>query len=302
LNSSPTLIVVVGATAVGKTETAIRLAEYFKTEIISADSRQFYRELTIGTAKPSNEELQRAKHHFIDSHSITENYTVGQFENDALMVLESIFQHRSVAILAGGSGLFVKILCDGMDEIPETDPEIRVQLIAELADSGLKPLLEELKIKDLDYYEEVDKANPQRILRALEVCRSTGLPFSSFRTQKKVKRPFNIIKIGLTRPREELYARIDARMDAMIAQGLLEEAKSLLPFQSHNALQTVGYQEIFAFLNGEYDWEEAVRLLKRNSRRYAKRQLTWFRKDTDIQWFEADKFEDILRFLTLSIQ
>lgn len=294
-----------GATAVGKTAMAIRLAQYFDTEIISADSRQFYIEMNIGTAKPSSEELKAVKHHFINSHHIDNEYNAGQFEKDAIAILAEIFQRKKLAILVGGSGLYVKALCEGFDAMPEVAPTIRKSLQEEFATKGLAPLLKELEEKDLIYYQSVDKSNPQRILRALEVIRATHLPYSSFRRQEsnenQVYRPFQIIKIGLDRPREELYQRIEERMDMMIADGLLEEVKKLYPYKHLNAMQTVGYQEIIDFLDGKYDWEEAVRLLKRNSRRYAKRQLTWFRKDTQIQWFSPNSFDKIVAYIQKSM-
>jgi tRNA dimethylallyltransferase len=295
------VIVLAGPTAVGKTDLSLKLAKYYDTEIISADSRQFYKELNIGTAKPSVEELAEVKHHFINSHSITTAYNVGQYEVDALQVIEKLFQKKKVAILTGGSGLFIKAVCEGMDKMPEVDKMLRAELAQRFEKEGLERLAEELQKLDPEYYETVDKQNPHRIMRALEVCLSTGKPFSSFRTQHKASRPFEIIKIALERPRQELYQRIDLRMDYMIAQGLLEETKNLQNYQHHNALQTVGYQEIFAYLKGEYDWEEAVRLLKRNSRRYAKRQMTWFKKDTEFHWFSAIEEEKIWAFLAQTL-
>ncbi len=291
------LIVIVGATAVGKTALSIKIAQYFHTEILSADSRQFYKELNIGTAKPSKEELAAVPHHFIDSHHITEEFNVGDYEKEGLKKLEQIFETKNTAVLTGGSGLYIKVLCEGIDEMPETKPEIRAKLQEKLVQEGLESLVELLKKLDFDYYQTVDKSNTQRVIRALEVCLSTGLPFSSFRTKKKADRPFQIIKIGIDRPREVLYERIDQRMDAMLSAGLLEEVKSLEAYKDRNALQTVGYQEIFDFLEGKQDWEETVRLLKRNSRRYAKRQMTWFRKDTDIRWFDADSEQEIITYI-----
>jgi tRNA dimethylallyltransferase len=299
--ASKYLIVLAGPTAVGKTDLSIRLAQYFDTEIISADSRQFYREMNIGTAKPSATELQLIKHYLINSHSITEEYSVGQFERDVLQILPDIFQKKDIALLVGGSGLYVRAICEGMDEMPDADFQIRETLHNRLITNGLDDLLIELAQLDPLYYAQVDKANPQRVMRALEVCLSSGKPYSDFRKNQKTPRDFKIIKIGLDRPREELYARIDARMDLMIAQGLLEEAQNLLPYQQHNALQTVGYQEIYGYLRGEYDWNEALRLLKRNSRRYAKRQLTWFRREADMNWFHPDDFDQILHFITQNL-
>jgi tRNA dimethylallyltransferase len=291
------LIVLTGPTAVGKTDLSIKIATYFKTEILSADSRQFYREMTIGTAKPSEQELSLVNHHFVNNLSITQEYTVGMYEEEAIKKLSELFRTHKVVVMTGGSGLFIKALCDGLDNIPEVEPEIREKLNQEFDAHGLEPLLKELRDKDPDYYETVDRSNPVRIIRALEICRGTGMPFSSFRTSIKKERPFKIIKIGLTREREELYQRIDLRMDQMLQNGLIEEVKALLPFRNKNALQTVGYSEVFDFLDGKCDQVEMVRLLKRNSRRYAKRQLTWFTKDKEFQWFHPDQVEDIITHL-----
>ncbi|SIR14738.1 tRNA (adenosine(37)-N6)-dimethylallyltransferase MiaA [Pontibacter lucknowensis] len=296
------LIVVVGPTAVGKTALCVRLAQHFGTEIISADSRQFYQEMSIGTAKPTQEEQQGIRHHFVDSHPITETYNAGAYEQDVLALAGQLFQRHEAVILTGGSGLYVRAVTDGMDEMPEADPAVRESLTARYQQEGLQPLLEQLQELDPTYYERVDKANPQRVIRALEVCLSSGQPYSAFRKAGTRERPFHIIKIGLTRDRPELYERIDRRMDLMLEQGLLEEAKSLYPYRAHNALQTVGYKEIFDYLEGQYDWEEAVRLLKRNSRRYAKRQLTWFHKHADYTWFHPEQWDEILRFIRQQMQ
>lgn len=291
------LIVVVGPTAVGKTDLCVRLAQHFHTEIISADSRQFYKEMSVGTAKPTPEEQQGIPHHFVDSHHIAETYNAGAFEQDTLKLLDQLFEQHQAVILTGGSGLYVRAITNGMDEMPETDPDIREELTARYQHEGLAPLLEQLQQLDPEYAARVDQSNPQRIVRALEVCLSSGQTYSSFRKAGAQERPFHIIKIGLNRDRTELYGRIDQRMDQMLAQGLLEEAKALYPYRAHNALQTVGYKEIFDFLEGKYDWEEAVRLLKRNSRRYAKRQLTWFHKHHDYTWFHPGDWSGILTFI-----
>lgn len=291
------LIVVVGPTAVGKTETCITLAKHYETAIISADSRQFYKEMDIGTAKPNAFERAQITHHLVDQLSIHQNYTAKDFETDALKIISSIHAQRNVAILAGGSGLFVKAVCEGLDEIPDIPPVYREKLIEELQTKGLNTLLEQLEKLDPLYFSQVDKANSQRIVRALEVIRFTGKPFAAFRQNKKAFRPFDIIKIGLDRPREVLYERINQRMDKMIENGLFEEAKNLFPFRHLNALQTVGYSEIFDYFLEKYEYEEAVRLLKRNSRRYAKRQLTWFRKDPEIAWFNPDDIAAIIRHI-----
>lgn len=287
-------MVVAGPTAVGKTAFSIRLAQHYETEIISADSRQLYRQLNVGTAKPSADELAVVPHHFIDILSPEEDYNAGQFERDALKKLEELFDHHSVVVVAGGSGMYVQALCQGIDEMPEVPAAVRTELKERLELEGLSAILADLKRLDPLYYEEVDRQNPQRVLRAMEVCLFTGKPFSDFRRKAIVKRPFRIIKIGLERPREELYSRIDLRMDAMIAEGLFKEAESLHPFKNLNALQTVGYKEIFDYLEGKYDKEEAVRLLKRNSRRYAKRQLTWFKKDSEYHWLHPEALQEAI--------
>lgn len=292
-----TLIVIIGPTASGKTALSIKVAREFGTEILSADSRQIYKEMNIGTAKPSAEELSAVKHYFINSHPITEDYNIGKYESDALAVLGEIFKTKNIAVLTGGSGLYVKALCEGMDEVPEADTEVREQLTEKLQREGLASLLDELSASDPVYYAGVDRSNTQRILRALEVCRSAGMPFSSFRKGIKKERPFRTIKIGMKWERSELYGRIDRRMDEMIAAGLFEEAKQLYPFRENNALQTVGYKEIFDWMEGKYDREEAVRLLKRNSRRYAKRQMTWFSRDPEIFWMDAKKEKEIIDFI-----
>lgn len=286
-----------GPTAVGKTELCLTLADKFQTEIVSCDSRQFYRELELGTAKPTPDELSRVRHHLINSLSIAEDYDVKRFEADALQVLDSIFSEKSVAILTGGSGLFADAVTKGFDEIPEVAAEIRQGLIAEYGEKGLEWLQAEVERVDPEYFEVVDRQNPQRLMRALEVFLGTGLKFSSFRQKKKTERPFHTIKIGLDRDREELYQRIDLRMDQMIAQGLFGEAESLFEKRHLNALQTVGYSEIFGYLEGSYDREESIRLLKRNSRRYAKRQLTWFRRDPEIRWFHPSQTKEILTWI-----
>lgn len=289
-----TLVVVAGPTAVGKTELCLWLAQVLDSEIVSADSRQFFREMTIGTAKPSPAELAAVPHHFINSHHIGQDYNAGAFETEALQTLDSLFREKEVAILTGGSGLYIRAVCEGMDQMPEVDPALRQRLMQDLEQQGLPVLLAQLQHLDPDYYRQVDQANTQRVIRALEVCLASGQPYSHFRVRESSPRPFRIIKIGLERDRQELYQRIDDRMDQMIAQGLLEEARALFSFRHHNALQTVGYKEIFDFLEGSYDWEEAVRLLKRNSRRYAKRQLTWFRKDPGFTWFHPNDKTGIL--------
>ena len=295
-----TLIIIAGPTAVGKTDLCVKLAKILDTEVVSADSRQFYRELVIGTAKPTVEEMGGIKHHFINSHSIQDYYSVGDFERDCLAVLEEIFQKKDFVVLTGGSGMFIKMITDGIDEMPEADLDLRQKLVKRLENEGLDILVSELKLLDPVYYEQVDIQNTQRVLRALEVCISTGKPFSSFRKNQKMERPFDIIKIALERPREELYARIDKRMDMMLENGLEAEAKSVIDFREHYALKTVGYREIYEHLDGNYDREEMIRLLKRNSRRYAKRQMTWFKNQDEFYWFDAKDEEGIMRLIAPS--
>ncbi len=295
------LILVVGPTAVGKTDLCLKLAKKFQTEILSCDSRQFYREMNRGTAKPSADELAEVPHHFINNLSITEAYDVRKYEEEALDLLGKLFQKYRVVILTGGTGLFADVVVNGMDAIPEVAPEIREEIIHEYQSKGLTWLQVAVQEVDPEFYAQVDRANPQRLMRALEIWRGTGLKFSSFRTKNKVKRPFEVIKIGLDRPREELYRRIDSRMEQMLAKGLFAEAEGLFEKRGLNALQTLGYTEIFDFLEGKYDKEELIRLLKRNSRRYAKRQLTWFRRDPLIHWFHPSEEREILAFLANQI-
>lgn len=290
LGKTKYLIVVAGPTAVGKTKLAIELAKYYKTEILSTDSRQFYKEMSIGTAKPTQEEQEEVAHHMIDFLSIHQNYNVKQFEEDALQILEHIFSKKNIAIATGGSGLYIKTLCEGIDEMPEISTETRNKWQKKLQEEGMSALLSILKNVDPAYYQQADLQNPRRVLRALEVFSDTGIPYSAFRksaTNKNTQaRNFKVIKLGLTRERTQLYERINERVESMIENGLLEEARSLHPYHDLNALQTVGYQELFPYFDHQYDLEEAVSLIKRNSRRYAKRQMTWFRKASNMQWFD----------------
>ena len=282
----PVLLTIAGPTAVGKTALCVQLAQHFHTEIVSADSRQFFRELSIGTAKPTPPEMQGVPHHFIDSHSISEDYSAGRFATDCQAVLTTLFQKHALVILTGGSGLYVQAVTDGLDELPSVPAEVRAQLHAELVAHGLPHLVAELADTDPVAHARIDQQNPQRVVRALEITRATGRPFSSFHTQSPAaENPlFRNVKVALTREREELYQRINLRVEHMLAAGLLDEVRGLLSYRHHHALQTVGYQEIFGYLDGTYDWAEAVRLLQRNTRRYAKRQLTWLRRDAAYQW------------------
>ncbi|MFN8436690.1 MAG: tRNA (adenosine(37)-N6)-dimethylallyltransferase MiaA [Cytophagales bacterium] len=284
----PILVIIVGPTAVGKTALGIQLAKKYNSVVISADSRQFYKEMNIGTAKPTDTELAEVTHFFVNSLSITESYNAGDFERDGINLLTDLFQKHPVVFMVGGSGMYVKALCEGLDDMPEIDEELRESLNHQSI-NDYESLLNKLLLLDPEYYNQVDKANKQRVVRALEMCILTGKPFSEFRTLEKKERNFKIIKIGLEREREKLYQLIDQRMDLMLQNGLKKEAEQLLPFQNEYALQTIGYTEIFRHLEGAYDWDECERLLKRNSRRYAKKQLTWFKKDTDIHWLNVDQ-------------
>ena len=296
------LVVIVGPTAIGKTALSIELARRFNADILSADSRQFFKEMEIGTAKPSSQELAQAPHHFINSHSIKHEYDAVSFADDAEKILHKLFEKNDIQIMVGGSGLYVKAFCEGLDEMPQTDLTIRSALKEQLKSEGLDSLLVELQQKDPDFYDKIDKANSQRIIRALEVIRESGKPYSTFRKDYQGKQhDFKILKIGLEMDRETMYERINERMDAMLEMGLLNEAKNLYPHRTKNALQTVGYKELFDFIEEKYDFDEAKRLLKRNSRRYAKRQLTWFKKDESIHWFNPSNMTDILKLIESKI-
>ncbi len=291
------LIVISGPTAVGKTALAIKIARAFNTEIVSADSRQFYKEMSIGTAKPSRDELEQAKHHFIDSISIHQDYSVGDYEREALSLLNRLFETKRVVVLTGGSGLYIKAVTEGFDDLPKVPSSVRERLNLELSEKGLLALSEELRRLDPLYYDSVDIKNPHRIIRALEVIRTTGKPFSSYRIADLKPRSFNRIHISLTLERAELYERINQRVDQMMRQGLLEEARGLVPFSDLNALSTVGYTELFDYFNGASNLEEAVGLIKQNTRRFAKRQLTWFRRDPSIEWFQPCQVDAIINYI-----
>jgi len=279
-----TVIIICGPTAVGKTSFAIQLAQLLNTEIISADSRQCYKELNIGVAKPSNEELQAVQHYFINSHSIHDDVNAAVFEEYALAAADTIFQKHTTAVMVGGTGLYIKAFCEGMDAIPEIDKAVRQQVIDLYEANGIQYLQNELAEKDPEFWKDAEPQNPQRLMRALEVLLSTGRSIKTFQKGTKEQRPFNIIKVGLELPREQLYNQINTRVDEMIEQGLVDEVKSLLPYKNLNALQTVGYKEIFEYLDNKITLAEAVNNIKTNTRHYAKRQLTWFKKDADIEW------------------
>lgn len=280
----PTLHIILGPTAVGKTDYAVAEALRVGSPVVSCDSRQIYRELRIGTARPSPEQLAAVRHYFIADRSVTEPCSAGGYEVEALQLLERLFREHDTVVMAGGSGLYVDALCNGLDDFPEADPELREQLSERLRTEGVAALRAELRILDPASYATIDPANGQRIVRALEVTLATGRKFSSFKTRPAKQRPFAIVKTGLTRPRPELYARIDARVDRMMEEGLLEEARAMLPYRHLPALNTVGYKELFDYFDGRHDLAEAIRLIKRNTRHYAKKQLTWWARDPSIRW------------------
>jgi tRNA dimethylallyltransferase len=281
-----TLLTIVGPTAIGKTRMAIALATHFGTEILSCDSRQFFKELRIGTAVPSAGELMAAPHHFIQHKSIFEAYSVGDFERDAIALLDKLFKKHDVVVMVGGSGLYAKAIIDGLDDFPEVDEVIRQELNEAYAQKGIGYLQELLKTLDEVQYNQMDVQNPQRLIRALEVCRASGKPYSSFLQRKEKQRDFTSVQIGLTADRTEVYERINKRVDMMLEEGLLIEAQDMMPYRHLNALQTVGYKELFSFFEGECSFEVAIEAIKMNTRRFAKRQFTWFQKDKRIKWFD----------------
>lgn len=281
-----------GPTGVGKTELALRIAERYGCPIVSCDSRQIYREIPIGTAAPTAEEQRRVKHYFVGERSIEEDYNAGQYERDALELLETLFAKQDVVVMTGGSMLYADAVCKGLDDLPSVPPSVRADVQREYETKGLAWLQSEVQRLDPAYWEEVDQQNPARLAHCVEICRVTGKPYSALRSHTEKARPFRILKVGLDRPRAELYARIDERVKAMMAAGLPEEAKAVYPKRALNSLQTVGYKELFAYLDGEYDLDRAVELIQQNSRHYAKRQLTWFRRDKEIHWLNAkDEYE-----------
>ena len=296
-SKQPTLIVVVGPTGSGKSALAVKLAQYYGAPIISCDSRQLYRGMPIGTAQPTAEEQAAAKHYFIADREPEDDFNCGRYEVEALALLEELFAHNDYVVAVGGSGLYVKALCEGMDELPEADATLREELKSRLATEGLASLVEELRSRDARCVEQIDVNNPSRVMRALEVCIVSGRPYSEQRSGERRQRPFNIVKIGTDMPRDVLYERIDRRVDMMVEEGLVEEARAMLPKREFNALQTVGYRELFDYFDGRCSLEEAIDLVKRNSRRYAKRQLTWFRRDEAIGWFSPDKLEEIIKYI-----
>ncbi len=296
------LIVVVGPTAIGKTALAIALAQYYHSEIISADSRQFFKEMHIGTAKPSADELTQAPHHFINSHSIKTLFSTGDFEVQGIQKIEELFKKHNIAILVGGSGLYIDAICKGLDKLPEIDLAIRERLNTQLAEKGISIIQKQLKELDPEYYSKVDQSNPQRMIRGLEVVLSSGKKLSSLLTANKKIRSFNIIKIGLNLDRALLYERINQRVDLMMKAGLLEEVESLFTYRQYNALNTVGYTELFDYLDNKTDLETAVAMIKQNTRRFAKRQLTWFRRDENTVWFEPNQTTEVIEFIKVKLK
>lgn len=293
----PALIVLIGPTGVGKTELSLRIAEHFHTHIVSSDSRQLYADLKIGTAAPTPQQLQRVPHHFVGTLQLTDYYSAAQYESEVLAVLDDLFKQQDVVLLTGGSMMYVDAICKGIDDIPTVDADTRQLMLQRYEEEGLERMCAELKLLDPEYYKIVDLKNPKRVIHALEICYMTGKTYTSFRTQQKKERPFRIIKIGLTRDRAELYQRINRRVDQMIEEGLVEEAKAVYPYRHLNSLNTVGYKEIFKYLDGEWELPFAIEKIKQNSRIYSRKQMTWFKRDKDILWFHPDEEERILTCL-----
>ena len=298
----PTLIVLIGPTGVGKTELSLRLAETFRTCILSADSRQLYADLPIGTAAPTPEQLARVKHYFVGTLRLTDYYSAAQYEADALRLLGELFATHSTVVLTGGSMMYVDAVCKGIDDIPTVDADTRQLLLQKYETEGLERLCAELRLRDPEYYRVVDLKNPKRVIHALEICYMTGRTYTSFRTRTAKERPFRILKVGLTRDREELYDRINRRVDQMMDDGLLDEARRVYPLRACNSLNTVGYKELFKYIDGEWTLPFAVEKIKQNSRIYSRKQMTWFKRDTDIRWFHPDQEAEIQAYLRERIE
>ena len=296
------LIVLLGPTGIGKTDLSIDIAMHFNTDILSSDSRQFYKELRIGTAVPTSLQLKKVKHHFIWNKSIHDYYNVSMYEQEVLQTLEVLFKEKDNAFLVGGSGLYIDAVCKGIDDMPDIDEDLRNSLLERIEKEGVESLRFDLKKLDPESYANIDLKNKNRLLRAVEVCLMTGKPYSSYRNKTAKERDFKLIKIGLRRDREELYERINMRVDMMMEEGLLEEAKSVFEYKNLNALKTVGYRELFGYFEGIHSLEKAIELIKRNSRHYAKRQITWFARDKDIKWFHPDDKNEILKYLSSKIK
>jgi len=295
------LIVLIGPTGVGKTELSLSLAERYKTCIVSADSRQLYADLKIGTAAPTEEQLKRVKHYFVGTLQLADYYSAARYEEEVMELLSELYTEHDTVILTGGSMMYVDAICKGIDDIPTVDNETRELMLRRYETEGLEPLCAELKLLDPEYYKVVDLKNPKRVVHALEICYMTGKTYTSFRVREQKTRPFEIIKIGLTRPREELYERINHRVDLMIEEGLVEEARKVYSYRNLNSLNTVGYKEIFNYLDGEWDLSFATDKIKQNSRIYSRKQMTWFKRDTDIHWFHPDNVTEIYSFLNAII-
>lgn len=291
------LIVLIGPTAVGKTETSFAIASYYGCPIISADSRQMYKGMQIGTAMPTQEELERHKHYFVGNLSPGDYYSAARYEEEVMKLLEEEFPHHPTMLLSGGSMMYIDAVCNGIDDIPTVDSETRAMILEKYEKEGLDSLAAELRLLDPEYYNDADIKNPKRVMHALEICYMTGKPYSSFRRKEKKERPFNIIKVGLRREREELYDRINRRVDAMIEQGLVEEVKSFIHLKEHNSLNTVGYKEIFKYLDDEWSLPFAIEKIKQNTRIYSRKQTTWYRKDMDIEWFHPNDIEKIIQHI-----
>lgn len=294
------LIVLVGPTGVGKTETSLALAEHFHAPILNADSRQIYKGMTVGTAAPTLEERSRAEHHFVQFLNPGDYYSAAQFELDAMALLEDLFQKHDYVLLSGGSMMYIDAVCHGIDDIPTVDDVTRKMMLERYGKEGLEPLVQELRVLDPEYYQIVDLKNPKRVIHALEICYMTGKTYSSFRTNTKKQRPFHIVKVGLRREREVLYDRINRRVTKMIQEGLEEEVKALLPFRNTNSLNTVGYKEMFAYFDGKMSLEEAADKIRQNSRIYSRKQMTWFKRDNQIKWFEPEQLGDIIAYISES--
>jgi tRNA dimethylallyltransferase len=297
-----TLIILTGPTAIGKTAVAIELARHWQTEIISADSRQIFRELSIGTAIPEPDELAAVKHHFIHTHSVSDNYNASRYETEVIELIEHLFRRYDIVVLTGGSMLYIDAVCKGIDEVPDIDPELRKNLKMELETMGIEPMRQKLRKLDPEYYLKADLKNPARIVHALEVCLMTGRTYSSFRKAEPKSRNFSIIKTALNCERQELHSRINKRVDKMISCGLEQEALRMYPLKQLNSLNTVGYREFFDYFEGKISKERAIELIKRNTRRYARKQITWFRNDPDVTWFHPDERMQLIHFIENSIQ
>lgn len=297
----PKLIVIVGPTGVGKTELSLRIAEKYSAEIVSADSRQIYKDIKIGTAAPTTDQLLRVRHHLVGQLSLSDYYSAAKYEEEAIACLNEVFSRKDVAVLTGGSMMYIDAVCKGIDDIPTVDEITRTTLLKRYEEEGLERLCAELRILDPEYYKIVDQKNPKRVIHALEICYMTGKTYTSFRTNIKKERPFKIVKIGLNRDRAELYERINLRVDEMMKQGLIEEVKSVVQYRQYNSLNTVGYKEIFKYLDGEWTLDFAVEKIKQNSRIYSKKQITWFKRDEDIKWFNPEQENEIIEYISSCI-